>query len=657
MRELGNMAVGDKLIYRLDYDIFTKNDCKILHTRYDKVDCICEICGLEAPNLSSHLSQTHGIAVNDYPGKIISDDYRLKRSSNTIVKFPTMYDADSSKLLGYLGAFTLTGNVFSMRFESMSVADDCCKLLDGVFGISVDVSDYYADYKISFSSMMLRDWIYENIPNFNTLGRFELPEIAYSFNKDNIRNYLKSFFDTRITKSSFERGRIALSGYGNDYEDLQHLSVILTGFGIIPNISVVERESIESMCHLLGMPECNDIKAHDYIFRIKSDFISRYFNEIGTTHDTYKVLSELKYVYCGGKVFSVVKKLIKKKCEEHCSSEAYETSNYLYKKDNNILLKDTRLDMIDLFPYTSKYGVLSKNITSEFKERLMSLQLSDDKFKLLQTALAQIDSIYADEIVSIETGDAEYVYDVTIPENHLFWTDGLISHNTKVINEGFATWTHHHIMNRLYDKDLLTEGAMLEFMASHAGVIYQPPFDNKYYNGINPYALGLAMFQDIERICKDPTEEDREWFPDIAGRKDDYMEVIKDAAANYRDESFIRQFLSPKVIRDFRLFRVEDEDDDYYAVTSIHNKDGYKKIRKALADSYEISNQIPNIQIVDANLDNDRHLELHHFATNEQTLDEESAMECLKHIHALWGFEPFIISFDQDGNDIDEFVL
>src|SRR3546814_8463184 len=69
----------------------------------------------------------------------------------------------------------------------------------------------------------------------------------------------------------------------------------------------------------------------------------------------------------------------------------------------------------------------------------------------------------------------------------------------------------------------------------------QPMFDTPGYNGINPYALGFGMMTDIERICTDPTEEDREWFPDIAGSKEP-MEVLKHIWANYRDESFIAQF-------------------------------------------------------------------------------------------------------------------
>ena len=50
-------------------------------------------------------------------------------------------------------------------------------------------------------------------------------------------------------------------------------------------------------------------------------------------------------------------------------------------------------------------------------------------------------------------------------------------------------------------------------------MIFQPDFDDPRYCGINPYALGFAMMQDIKRICVEPTDEDREWFPDIAGRR------------------------------------------------------------------------------------------------------------------------------------------
>ena len=39
---------------------------------------------------------------------------------------------------------------------------------------------------------------------------------------------------------------------------------------------------------------------------------------------------------------------------------------------------------------------------------------------------------------------------------------------TKVMNEGCATFVHYEIMNRLYERGKLTEGAMLEFLHSHS---------------------------------------------------------------------------------------------------------------------------------------------------------------------------------------------
>ena len=91
---------------------------------------------------------------------------------------------------------------------------------------------------------------------------------------------------------------------------------------------------------------------------------------------------------------------------------------------------------------------------------------------------------------------------------------------TKLMNEGCATFVHYTIVNRLYDKGLISEGVLLEILHSHANVIAQFDFDDPRYGGFNPYALGFAMMQDIQRICVAPTGEDREWFPDIAGRQD-----------------------------------------------------------------------------------------------------------------------------------------
>ena len=55
---------------------------------------------------------------------------------------------------------------------------------------------------------------------------------------------------------------------------------------------------------------------------------------------------------------------------------------------------------------------------------------------------------------------------------------------TKMMNEGCATFVHYYIMNRMYQRGLLTEGAMIEFLQSHTAAVFQPDFDHPGYYGM-----------------------------------------------------------------------------------------------------------------------------------------------------------------------------
>ncbi len=217
---------------------------------------------------------------------------------------------------------------------------------------------------------------------------------------------------------------------------------------------------------------------------------------------------------------------------------------------------------------------------------------------------------------------------------------------TQVMNEGWATFWHYTLLNDLYDEGLVTDGFMFEFLQSHTSVIYQPGFDSPYYSGINPYTLGFAMFQDIRRMCENPTEEDKRWFPDIAGG--DWLSTVKFAMNNFKDESFILQFLSPKVIRDLKLFSILDDDrKDELLVPAIHDEDGYRTIRELLAAQYNLGNREPNIQIWNVDRRGDRSLTLRHQQHNRKPLGE-STEEVLKHLHRLWGFDVHLESLQDD---------
>lgn len=208
---------------------------------------------------------------------------------------------------------------------------------------------------------------------------------------------------------------------------------------------------------------------------------------------------------------------------------------------------------------------------------------------------------------------------------------------TQVMNEGWATFWHYTILNTLYDDGFVGEKFMLEFLHHHTNVVHQPAYNSPYYNGINPYALGFSMFVDIRRICEEPTEEDRHWFPEIAGSN--WLDTLHFACKNFKDESFISQYLSPHLMRQMKLFSVTDDSDlNYVIVDSIHNEEGYRAIRENLVKQYNLSNLEPNIQVYDVQVDGDRSMTLRYYPHQSIPLGD-STDQMLKHLHQLWGFE------------------
>jgi spore cortex formation protein SpoVR/YcgB (stage V sporulation) len=208
---------------------------------------------------------------------------------------------------------------------------------------------------------------------------------------------------------------------------------------------------------------------------------------------------------------------------------------------------------------------------------------------------------------------------------------------TQLMNEGWATFCHYEIMTEMYERGYLTEGSYLEFIQNHTNVITQRGMNSDYYNGINVYALGFAMMSDIKRICLDPTPEDNKWFPDIAGTKD-YWKVLKDIIVNYRDESFILQFLSPKVIRDFQLCVLHDDPDkDTYSMDFVHDDDDVLEIRKHLSRRYSLTYNMPQIEISNVDWSGKRDLELRYLNHLDKDLNFDKLQKTIDYIDELWG--------------------
>jgi stage V sporulation protein R len=285
----------------------------------------------------------------------------------------------------------------------------------------------------------------------------------------------------------------------------------------------------------------------------------------------------------------------------------------------------------------------SRRAVNELFDRLLKKQESsteaDELFpKEPEENLLYFAEKYADiptwkrEILRIVRKISQYFY----PQTH-----------TKVMNEGCATYVHHRILNRMHSLGMLSDGSWYEFTRSHTNVTFQPTYDDPRYSGWNPYAVGFAMMTDIARICNKPTDEDRRWFPDIAGCGDD-MGVLKDAWANFRDESFIRQYMSPKVIRDFKLFRVKDnKKETNLQVTAIHDDSGYEKIRESFADQYEQHSYIPQLEVVKVE-PKTRIMHVVYKPYRNRVLKNIPVM--LNHIATIWG-NPVVLT-DDKGNTL-----
>ena len=196
---------------------------------------------------------------------------------------------------------------------------------------------------------------------------------------------------------------------------------------------------------------------------------------------------------------------------------------------------------------------------------------------------------------------------------------------------------------------------MFEFLHSHTNVVHQLPYSSGGYSGINPYALGFAVWRDLRRICEAGTAEDRRWFPDLVGT--DWRETLGYAMRNFKDESFIAQFLSPHLIRKFRLFLVlDDEQEARIRIGAIHDEAGYAELRHSLAEQYNLGSREPDIQVWNVNLRGDRSLTLRHTRHNDRPL-HEGAHEVLKHVARLWGFGVQLDSLDGSGAIVQQLAV
>jgi stage V sporulation protein R len=197
---------------------------------------------------------------------------------------------------------------------------------------------------------------------------------------------------------------------------------------------------------------------------------------------------------------------------------------------------------------------------------------------------------------------------------------------TKIMNEGWASYWHKRILESLD----LEQGLRLEFIVRHNQVVRPIP------GQINPYHMGLRIWEDVHRRHTNPTPEEikRDGAPRMSGDA-----KIFEMREVERDSSFIRRYLTEELMREMDLFKYEARGEDL-VIDKVSDEEGWREVKDALIRDIG-ANSIPVIKVEDADFGQNRTLYLKH-CHDGRDLHMEYAEKTLNYVHRLWGREVVI---------------
>ena len=194
---------------------------------------------------------------------------------------------------------------------------------------------------------------------------------------------------------------------------------------------------------------------------------------------------------------------------------------------------------------------------------------------------------------------------------------------TKIMNEGWASYWHKRILESLD----LDQGLRLEFIVRHNQVVRPIP------GQINPYHLGLRIWEDLHRRYTNPTPEEikRDGKPNKSGD-----EKIFETREVERDSSFVRRYLTEELMREMDLFQYEPRGDDL-VINKVSDDEGWRSVKENLLRNIGMAT-IPVIKIDDADFGQNRTLYVRHYHDGRD-LHLEYAEKTLGYLYRLWGRE------------------
>lgn len=188
---------------------------------------------------------------------------------------------------------------------------------------------------------------------------------------------------------------------------------------------------------------------------------------------------------------------------------------------------------------------------------------------------------------------------------------------TKIMNEGWASYWHQRIIRELP----LSSEETIEYAKLNSSVV-QPSTHT-----LNPYYLGLKIFEDIEQRYNNPTQEEQARL----GRKPNHgRDKIFEVRELDSDTSFLRNHMTKKLVEDLDLYVFEKQGTEW----KITDK-AWEHVRDELVNS-RINGGFPYIVVSDGNYMRNGELLLRHQYQGTE-LDLKYLERTLPYVHVLWG--------------------
>lgn len=188
---------------------------------------------------------------------------------------------------------------------------------------------------------------------------------------------------------------------------------------------------------------------------------------------------------------------------------------------------------------------------------------------------------------------------------------------TKIMNEGWATYWHLRIMREMN----VSDAEALEFAKMHSGVVLPSK------TSINPYHIGLAIWEDIERRWDHPSSEEREKYGRIENQGRAKIFEVREMES---DVSFLRNYLTKELIDDLDLYLYQKVGNEWRVVETDR-----EKVRDSLVAS-RVNGGIPVLYVEDGDYSRNGELYIKHEYEGVE-LDLKQLEHIMPYLHRVWG--------------------